>query len=139
MDRSLTSPHELVNPEGLAPPLGFSHAVVAEPGRLVFVGGQTAHGPDGAVRGETVEEQFEAAVANLVLALETAGAQPEHLVSVQIFVTDAEGYRAALGPVGQAWRRHFGKHYPAMSMFEVSGLFDPAALIEIVATAIVPV
>jgi enamine deaminase RidA (YjgF/YER057c/UK114 family) len=84
MDRPVSSPHELVNSEALAPPIGFSHAVAAEPGRLVFVGGQTAHGPDGTVQGETVPVQFEAAVANLVVALEAAGARPEHLVSVQI-------------------------------------------------------
>jgi enamine deaminase RidA (YjgF/YER057c/UK114 family) len=138
MDRPVSSPHELVNSEALAPPIGFSHAVAAEPGRLVFVGGQTAHGPDGTVQGETVPVQFEAAVANLVVALEAAGARPEHLVSVQIFVTDAEAYRASLGPVGQSWRRHFGKHYPAMALFEVKGLFDPGALVELVAIAVVP-
>jgi enamine deaminase RidA (YjgF/YER057c/UK114 family) len=138
MDRPVSSPHELVNPDTLAPPLGFSHAVVAQPGRFVFVGGQTAHGADGAVRGETVTEQFDAAVANLVRALEAAGARPEHLVSVHIFVTDAEAYRASLREVGEAWRRHLGRHYPAVSLFEVKGLFDPAALVELVATAVVP-
>lgn len=138
MDRPVSSPHELVNPEALAPPIGFSHAVAAGPGRLVFVGGQTAHGPDGTVQGETVPGQFEAAVSNLVVALEAAGARPDHLVSVQIFVTDAEAYRAALGPIGEAWRRRFGKHYPAMALFEVKGLFDPGALVELVAIAVVP-
>lgn len=137
MDRSLTSPHELVNPEALAPPVGFSHAVVAMPGKTVFVGGQTAHGPDGAVQGETVAEQFEHAAANLIQALEASGARPEHLVSVQIYVTDAGGYRSALGPIGEAWRRHFGKHYPAMSLFEVTSLLDPAAKVELVAVAVV--
>ena len=134
----MTSPHELVNPEALAPPVGFSHAVAATSGRLVFVGGQTAHGPDGSVRGDTLADQFDAAVANLAVALEAAGAQLEHLVSVQIFVTDGAGYRASLGPIGKAWRRHFGKHYPAMAMIEVSGLFDPAALVELLAIAVVP-
>jgi enamine deaminase RidA (YjgF/YER057c/UK114 family) len=138
MDRPLTSPHELVNPESLAPPVGFSHAVVASPGRTVFVGGQTAHGPEGAVRGETVAEQLEHAVANLVQALEASGARPEHLVSVQIFVTDAAEYRASLKQMGEAWRRHLGRHYPAVSMFEVKGLFDPSALVELVAVAVVP-
>jgi enamine deaminase RidA (YjgF/YER057c/UK114 family) len=138
VDRPVSGPHELINPDSLAPAIGFSHAVAAAPGRSVFVGGQTAHGPDGVVQGETVAEQFDPAVANLVTALEAAGARPEHLVSVQIFVTDAEAYRASLGIIGEAWRRHIGKHYPAMALFEVSGLFDPAAKVELMAVAVVP-
>lgn len=138
MDGSLTSPHELINPEALAPPLGFSHAVAAASGRLVFLGGQTAHGPDGVVKGETLADQFDAALANLTVAMEAGGAGPEHLVSVQIFVTDAAAYRESLHEVGDAWRRHLGRHYPAVSLFEVSGLFDPAALVEVVAVAVVP-
>jgi enamine deaminase RidA (YjgF/YER057c/UK114 family) len=138
MDGPLTGPHEPINPDSLAPPVGFSHAVGAAPGRVVFVGGQTAHRADGSIRGETISEQFEAAVTNLANVLVAADARPEHLVSVQIFVTDAEAYRASLGPIGETWRRHFGKHYPAMALFEVKGLFDPAATVELTAVAIIP-
>jgi enamine deaminase RidA (YjgF/YER057c/UK114 family) len=138
VDRSVTTPHQIVNPSSLAPPLGFSHAVVASPGRMVFIGGQTAHGADGSVQGETVPEQFDAAVANLVTALEAAAARPEHLVSVQIYVTDADAYRSSLGPIGESWHRHFDKHYPAMAVFEIKGLFDSAAKVELVAIAVIP-
>jgi enamine deaminase RidA (YjgF/YER057c/UK114 family) len=134
----MSTPHELVNPEFLAPPVGFSHAVVAVPGHTVYVGGQTAHGPDGDVRGGTVAEQFEAAVTNLVGALQAAGAKPEHLVSVQIFTTAAEAYRGSLGSIGDSWRRHIGKHYPAMALFEVNELFDPEAKVELTAIAVIP-
>ncbi|MFN2590744.1 MAG: RidA family protein [Actinomycetota bacterium] len=138
MDRQVKPSHELVNPDSLAPPKGFSHAVVAARGRAVFVGGQTAHRPDGTVEGDTIAEQFEPAVANLVRVLEAAGARPEDLVSVHIFVTDADTYRASLGPIGEAWRRHVGGHYPAMAFFEVKGLFDPEAKVELTAVAVVP-
>ena len=67
-----------------------------------------------------------------------AGAQPEHLVSVTIYVTDAAEYRGALKELGAAYRAHFGRHYPAVALFEVSGLFDPAAKVELVCTAVVP-
>ncbi|HEX9236688.1 MAG TPA: RidA family protein [Actinomycetota bacterium] len=134
----MSGPHELINPGSLAPPVGFSHAVVAAPGRMVFIGGQTAHGPEGKVAGETVAEQFQAAAANLVRVLEASGARPEHLVSVQIFVTDADAYRASLREIGQAWRRHLGKQYPAVALFEVRSLFDPAAKVELTATAVIP-
>jgi enamine deaminase RidA (YjgF/YER057c/UK114 family) len=134
----VTSPHRIVNPAGLAPPRGFAHAVVAAPGRTVYLGGLAAQAPDGSIVGRGVVEQFEVAVANLVTALSAAGARPEHLVSVQIFVTSAAAWRGALADLGAAWRRHLGRHYPAVSLFEVAGLFDPAAEVELVATAVVP-
>ena len=46
-------------------------------------------------------------------------------------------YRAALYPLGRAWRRHFGTHYPAMGLFGVTGLFDPDALVEVMGVAVV--
>ena len=134
----MTTPHEILNPARLAPPRGFSHALVAAPGRMVFLGGQTAHDAGGSLRGRGVVEQFDAAAGNVVIALEAAGAGPEHLVSLQIFVTDADEYRAELGELGRVYRARFGEHYPATSLFEVKGLFDPAAKVELVGTAVVP-
>lgn len=134
----MTIPHEILNPANLSPPSGFSHAVVAQPGRMVFVGGQTAHDATGRLIGATVAEQFEAAAANLVTALTAARARPEHLVQLHIFVTDAAEYRASLPELGAAYRRHLGRHYPAMALFEVKGLFDAVARVELTATAVVP-
>lgn len=134
----MSSPHELVNPASLAPAVGFAHAVVAAPGRLVFLGGQGPLDAEGDVVGEDVVEQFERTAENVAEALRAAGAAPEHLVSVQIFVTDVEEYAAALEPIGAAYRRHLGRHYPAMALFEVSRLFDPKARVELVCTAVVP-
>jgi|SRR5439155_14325348 len=132
------TPHDVVNPPGLAPARGFSHAVIAAPGRTVYLGGQTAHGPDGELRGRTMVEQFDSASLNVVTALAAAGARPGDLVSMQILVTDAAGYREALADIGEVWRRHFGTHYPAAALFEVSELFDPAALVELICVAVVP-
>jgi enamine deaminase RidA (YjgF/YER057c/UK114 family) len=134
----VTFPHRLVNPDTLAPPVGFAHAVLAAPGRLVFLGGQVAHDNEGVCRGADVVEQFEWAAANVLAALGAAGAAPEHLVSVQIFTTDLDAYRAARVELGEAYRRAFGRHYPAMAVFGVSGLFDPDALVELVCVAVVP-
>jgi enamine deaminase RidA (YjgF/YER057c/UK114 family) len=129
--------HELVNPEGLPPPRGFSHAVIAAPGRTVYLGGHTAHRADGTLEGATTAEQFDRAAANLLTALEGTGAEPEDLVSVQIFVTDADEYRASLGRIGEIWRERLGRRYPAMALFEVAGLFDPAAKVELVGIAVI--
>lgn len=130
--------HELVNPPALSPAVGFAHAVVAANGRTVYLGGQTAHGPDGRIRASTLPEQFDAALANVVTALDAAGARPEHVVRMTIYTTDAAEYRRQLREIGKVYRRHLGRHYPAMAFFEVNGLFDPEALVELVCTAVVP-
>lgn len=134
----MTSPHEILNPDALPDPSGFSHAVSAAPGRAVFLGGQAALDRDGRVVGYTMAEQLRQAGANVVTALEAAGARPEHLVSMQIFVTDAAAYRAELADLAVAYRDNFGRHYPAIALFEVAGLFDPAAKVELVCIAVVP-
>lgn len=130
--------HTFLNPSRLLPGQGFSHVALPAPGRTVYLAGQTAHQPDGKVLGSSMAEQADAALANLVVALVVAGAQPRHLVAMQIYVTDVAAYRGALDEIGQAWRSHLGKHYPTVSLFGVSELFDPEALIEIVATAVIP-
>jgi enamine deaminase RidA (YjgF/YER057c/UK114 family) len=134
----MTTPHEIINPPALAEPVGFSHAVEAAVGRTVYLGGQAAHDRDGRIVGDSVAEQFERAAANVVTTLETAGARAEHLVSMQIFVTDVAEYRSALDDLATAYRKHFGRHYPAIALFEVKGLFDPDAKLELVCIAVVP-
>ena len=132
------SPHELVNPPDLMTPSGFSHAVVAAEGRLVFLGGQTGHNRDGLLVSEDLVEQLDTALANLVRALAAADGRPEHLVQMTIYVTDADVYRHSLEKIGHVYRQHLGKHYPAVALFEVSSLFDPRAKVEVVAIAVLP-
>jgi enamine deaminase RidA (YjgF/YER057c/UK114 family) len=134
----MSGPHRLVNPAGMPPAAGFSHAVVAAPGTTVYVAGQIAAGADGAVVGETFAEQFAVALANVVAALEGVGAAPEHVVSLVMYTTDMDGYRASLGEVGHAYRTRFGRYYPAMALVGVTALVEPRAKIEISATAVVP-
>ena len=134
----MSTPHEIVNPDTLPRAVGFAHAVVASSGRTVYLGGQTAQVADGSISGESIVEQYDVAAANVMKALEAAGGRAEHLVSMQIFVTDAEAYRRSLRELGEVHRRHFGRHYPATALFEVKGLFDPAARVEIMCVAVVP-
>ena len=131
--------HELLNPDALPPPRGYSHAVMAAPGRLVFLAGQTAHGPDGSLPGEDFVVQFDAACRNVATALAAAGGKPEHLVAMQIFVTDAAEYVSRREEIGEAWRRHLGRHYPAAGLFQIARLVDPAARVELMGIAVVPV
>jgi enamine deaminase RidA (YjgF/YER057c/UK114 family) len=132
------SAHQFINPDDMMAPSGFSHAVVATPGRLVFVAGQTAHQADGTVKGSTLPEQFAAALANVAHALEAAGSAPADLVQLHIFTTDVEGYRTHSKEIGAAYREICGPHYPPMALFGVTRLYDTASLIELVATAVIP-
>ena len=127
MDRPLTSPHQVLNPKDLAAPRGFSHVVVAHGGRTIYLAGQTAQAPDGQLVAGSIAEQFDVAAGNVVKALAAAGARPEHLVSLQIFVTDIAEYRSASQAIGELYRRHFESHYPAMALLEVTRLFDEQA------------
>jgi enamine deaminase RidA (YjgF/YER057c/UK114 family) len=137
MDRPVASPHEIRNPETLPPPKGFSHAIIAQGGRTVYLAGQTAQTADGTIAGHTMAEQFDVAASNVVKALEAAGAHPQDLVSMQIFVTDISEYQRLSKEIGEAYRGHFGRHYPAMALLEVSRLFDPTAKVELTAIAVI--
>lgn len=130
--------HEIVTAPGLAEPVGFAHAVVANPGRTVYLGGQTAQGPDGAIVGTTLVEQFDVAAANVAAALTAAGSEPAHLVSLIIYTTAVGEYRSSLPELGPVWRKHFGRHYPAVALLGVAELFDPEAKVELVGTAVIP-
>jgi enamine deaminase RidA (YjgF/YER057c/UK114 family) len=130
--------NEIVTAPGLAPPVGYAHAVVgAAGGRTVHLGGQTALGPDGEISGATLAEQFDIAAGNVVAALRAAGGEPEQLVQMLVFVTDVAEYKAARRELGEIWKRRFGRRYPAMGLFGVTALFDEQARVELVATAVI--
>jgi enamine deaminase RidA (YjgF/YER057c/UK114 family) len=131
--------NEIVTAPELAPPVGYAHAVVGAPGgRTVHLGGQTALNASGEIEGETIVEQFDVAAGNVVAALRAAGGGPEHLVQVLVFVTDVAEYKASLRELGEVWKRRFGRRYPAIALLGVTALFDEAARVELVATAVIP-
>lgn len=123
--------HRIVNPAELEAPVGFAHAVVAAPGRAVYLGGQIGEGA-------TVVEQFDAAAGKLLASLRAAGGEANHLVSLVVYVTDVDEYRASLGELGEVWRSRFGRRYPAMALVGVAELFEPDAKVELMGTAVVP-
>ena len=56
-----------------------------------------------------------------------------------IYVTDVTKYCASLGDLGRVYRRHLGRHYPAMALLGVNALFDDSAKIELVGVAVLPI
>jgi enamine deaminase RidA (YjgF/YER057c/UK114 family) len=120
---------EHINPPQLSAPSGFSHAVRS--GDTVYLAGQTAADADGKIVGSTVAEQFERALANLLMALRAAGGTPADLVSLTIYMVDVADYRAHSREIGQVWKRLVGTDYPAMAGIGVAGLWDEQALVEV--------
>ncbi|MGH3385611.1 MAG: RidA family protein [Nocardioidaceae bacterium] len=129
---------EHVNPPELGRPSGFSHATVAT-GRMVFLAGQTALDPAGQIVGQTVVEQFEVALTNLLAALRAAGGAPENLASLTIYIVDMDDYKAHTREIGRVWRRLVGAAYPAMAGIGVARLWDVEALVEIQGHAVLSV
>jgi enamine deaminase RidA (YjgF/YER057c/UK114 family) len=128
---------EFVNPPELGRPIGFSHAAVGS-GRVVFLAGQTALDASGRISGETVVEQFEQALGNLMTALAAAGGTPMDLASVTIYIVDMDDYRANSRAIGAVWRRLVGERYPAMAGIGVARLWDAEALVEVQGYAVLP-
>lgn len=132
----MTPPHDIVHPEGMPAAVGFSHGVSAPPGRSVHVAGQIGDDVSGRVVAGGLVAQFDAALGNVVGVLRAAAAAPGDVVSMTVYTTDLAGYREARSTLGAVWRRHMGRHYPAMALVGVAGLVDPEALVEISAVAI---
>lgn len=120
---------ELINPETMGKPSGFSHGVKS--GNTVYLGGQTALDKDMKIVPGGIVEQFRQAFWNVLETLKTAGGEPGDLVSVTIYLTDVDDYLANGREIGKVWREMAGSDYPALAGIGVSRLWQKEALIEI--------
>lgn len=129
--------YKAVLPEGWSRPRGFSHAVVATGTTAVRVAGQIAT-ENGAAVGEglSVGEQWRLALANVITVVRAAGGDIPQIVLIRAFVTDIEEFKKGGAEIGEAWRSTLGRHFPAMTLVEVSRLIDPNARVEIECEAV---
>jgi enamine deaminase RidA (YjgF/YER057c/UK114 family) len=126
------SDRQIINPPELAKPRGFSHGIVCEGGRMLMLAGQDASDVEGVIRAPgDLLAQYEQVLKNLKAVVEAAGGTMADIVKLNIYVTDRDAYRAQLKPLGEIYRAYFGRHYPVMALFEIKGLFNPDAMIEI--------
>ncbi len=93
---------------------------------------------EGGVFPSTFVAQARQAFRNIAAILAEAGAGPEHLVRLTWYVTDIDEYLAEPRLLGDAYRDVFGRNFPAMATVGVSRLVEPAAKLEIEATAVLP-
>jgi enamine deaminase RidA (YjgF/YER057c/UK114 family) len=127
----------ILHPKSWARAKGFSNGVAAE-GRVVFVAGQVGWNAEQEFESDDFVAQVEQALANIAAVLAEAGAGPEHLVRLTWYVIDKREYLSRLDDVGQAYRRVIGRHYPAMTLVQVTSLVEDSARVEIEATAVLP-
>jgi enamine deaminase RidA (YjgF/YER057c/UK114 family) len=125
---------ELVNPPALHPAPGFSHLALAESGRLVFVAGQVALDQEfNVVGGADLGAQARAAMENVKLALEAAGAGWDDVVRRTIYTTQPTEYEVITAAIDDVTG---GADHPPQTIVGVTGLAVPGLLIEIEVTAL---
>jgi len=129
---------QVLQPPGWARPKGYSNGIATRGGKLVFIAGQVGWSGDGSWREGGFAGQFRQALANVLAVLGEAGGKPEHVARLTWYVLDKKKYLAALADVGAAYRELMGRHYPVMTVVQVSGLVEDRARLEIEATAVVP-
>ena len=126
-----------LQPSGWAAPKGYANGIAAR-GRLVFVAGQVGWNAAQQFESDDFVAQASHALANVAAVLKEGGAMPAHVVRMTWYVLDKREYLASLPALGKAYREVMGKHFPAMTAVEVSGLVEEGARVEIEATAVVP-
>ena len=124
-------------PPGWPRPTGYSNGIAAR-GRTIYTAGIVGWDETQSFVSDTLPGQFAQVLRNIVAILAVDGAGPANLVRMTCYVTDRDAYVAGLAEIGVAWKAIIGPHYPAMALVEVSRLVEPAALVEIEATAVVP-
>jgi len=136
MTDSDKTPSRVLQPASWPRPRGYASGIVAS-GETIFLAGQIGWDAQGRFA-EGLAAQVGQALSNIVTLLAEAGAEPGHLVQLTWFVTDLRAYREGQAAIGAEYRRVIGKYFPTMSVIGVSELVEPAALVEIEATAVLP-
>ncbi|WP_297469605.1 RidA family protein [Thermococcus sp.] len=101
-------------------PIGpYSQAVLVEGGKFIFVSGQIPIDPaTGEIVGETIEEQAERAIRNMLAIVEEAGGSVENIVKVTAFLSDINDYPK----FNEVYEKFFSKSKPARAVVEVANL-----------------
>lgn len=125
-----------LNPEGLPVPRGsYSLVTVAQPGRVVFIAGQTASDPQGNVVGVgDVRAQTRYIIEKIQRAVEAVGGTISDVVALSVFTTDVRYHR----DINETRREVLGSNFPTSTMVQVVALARPELLLEINAIAVIP-
>ncbi len=126
--------NKIVQPEGWAPAKGYANGILTD-GKTLYIGGQIGWNSEKIFEEKDFIGQMEQVLKNIKEIVEAAGGRVENIVRLTWFIIDKSDYMANQSAVGAAYRRVFGRHFPAMSVVVVKELIEDEALIEIEATA----
>ncbi|VWB73066.1 enamine deaminase RidA [Burkholderia arboris] len=127
---------ECINPKDLPVPQTYTQVVVATGSKMVFISGQEPEDIHGKLVGQgDLDAQARQVFGNLGRALAGAGARPEQVARITIYVVNYD--RDACLPIIESARKAlFGDHKPADVVLGVATL-SPGYLIEVDAIAII--
>ena len=123
-------------PPGWPRPKGYSNGMAAR-GRIIVTAGVVGWDAEEKFVSNTLAGQFAQVLRNIVAILQCDGAGPRNIARLTCYVTSIDEYLASLKEIGEAWKEIVGPHYPAIALVEVVRLVEPAAKVEIEATAVV--
>jgi 2-iminobutanoate/2-iminopropanoate deaminase len=124
------------NPSDLSKPNGYTHVVIVNPGKLIFISGQVGVNKDGKISSDFAT-QARQAFTNLQSALTAAGAAPSNLVKLNYYVVGLTHDK--LLAIREARDRIIEKdHPPASTLAGVQALFRDDVQLEIEAEAVLP-
>jgi enamine deaminase RidA (YjgF/YER057c/UK114 family) len=127
-----------VNPPTLAKPVGYSHGFEVQGGKTLYMAGQVATDKAGTVVGKgDLVAQFRQVCENLKALLLARGGQMNDIVKLTVYVLSKADYKAKAKDIGLVYREYFGRHFPAMTLVEVKGLYDDDCAIEIEGVAVI--
>ena len=126
-----------LNPDGLPVPRGsYSLVSIAQPGRMVFIAGQTASDHESKVIGAgDARAQTRFILGKIQRAVEAAGGTINDVVALSVFTTDVRNHR----DINETRREVLGSNFPTSTMVQVVALARPELLLEINAIAVIPI
>jgi enamine deaminase RidA (YjgF/YER057c/UK114 family) len=125
-----------INPPGLSKPAPGTYTHIVRSGKTIYIAGQTPINAEGKRIGETMKDQLEQVMSNLLIALKSQGADFSHVAKTTTFVTSIAEFRTP--EVAAVRAKYTGPNPPANTLVQIQQLADPAFKVEIEAIAILP-
>jgi enamine deaminase RidA (YjgF/YER057c/UK114 family) len=132
---------KILQPPNWTEPKGYANGTMAEMqvgSRVIFVGGQIGWNGNQEFETDNLAEQVGQTLRNIVDVLKEGGAGPEHITRMTWYLVDKKEYISQLREIGRQYRKVIGRHFPAMTAFEVAALIEDRARVEIEVTAVAP-
>ena len=122
---------QFLNPPGLSKPNGYTHVVIIQPGRLVYVSGQVALNAAGEVVGnDDLRAQVTQVMENLKTALAAAGASLQDVVKLNYYVVNLNPDK--LSVIREVRNKYISAEQPpASTLVGVTALARQGFLIEV--------